>query len=129
MPRIKKQLENSDSLEIDRNKIMSEVMQNLEAKNILETEVKRLCSVFDVESKTRVAVLKGLPQETFYHLPYRVWSKVSKRYQANLDLMYKHYKEFGAYNAHTGIDYYKILKSEWYQEFGEWAKQKGFYWY
>ena len=108
------------------DKLMSEVKVDAKFLARLTGEMKRLCNIFDVENKTRLAVLKGLPEDAFYNLSFKVWKKVFKRHQGNLDLMWDYIEEFGEYK---GVDYSHTPSKIWYQDFGVWAKQNGIYWY
>lgn len=106
--------------------ILDNIVQKLERIQVLETELKARELIPYYYSKEKIALAKGLPLETFYFLPYRIWSKVSERYQGNLDLMYENILEFqDYYSKELGWTPLEV----WYDDFGIWAKQNGLYWY
>lgn len=112
--------------EQERQGTLTDILVNLEKVNLLREEVKRRSMVFDCEYKEMVAELKGLPLNTFYDLPYRVWTKVSHRLQRNWDTLHENYYEFQDF---VQRDLSEVPRGEYFTEFGIWAKQNGLYWY
>ena len=105
---------------------LNHIITKLDVIEQLSDDIKQHAMIPDVFFKEKLATLKGLPLHTFYYLPYRVWAKIARKYQANLDLMYANCTEYSKY---SGKDFYYEPLENWYADFGIWAKQNGFYWY
>lgn len=55
-----------------------------EAANIADVIAARkriLCTVFDADAKTRLALSHGLPPEAYYDLPFAAWLEIKRRSQ------------------------------------------------
>ena len=112
--------------EQERQDKLNEILGNLEKVNLLKAEFKRRSMIFDCHQKEMLAELKGLPLDTFYYLPYKIWTRISHRLQRNWDTLTENYYEFQDYCQR---DLSTVPRGDYFKEFGYWAKQNGLYWY